>query len=199
MLGDAYSKMGPRFRQKTGAAYARVVKEYPLSPLVEEAKKRLTAMEMPIPEADPVAYARMKYELENRTKARLGSGALGLLKRGPDVRMAAKSGAPAMTTLRPTVPVSVPVPTGAAAGFAGEGTASPVTDSTLLETKPDARQNPPAAQPEGTQPAAAAPAAPATDGAAAPAAAATEQQPLPTNRTGKPGKQKKAKKTKPTT
>ena len=26
-------------------------------------------MEKPIPEADPVAYARMKYEMENRTKA----------------------------------------------------------------------------------------------------------------------------------
>jgi outer membrane protein assembly factor BamD len=207
MLGDSYSKMGPRFRQQTGAAYSRVVKDYPLSPVVEEAKKRLKALEMPIPEADPVAYARMKYELENRTKARLGSGALGLLKRGPDVRMAAKSGSPAMTSLRPSIPVSVPGATGAPSAFAGEVTASPVTDSTLLDTKPDARQNPPAAgQPEaGAQadPAPATPATPAPAAETAPAAPAApamnnaaDQQQLPTNRTGKPTKQKKAKKTK---
>src|SRR3954452_13420525 len=68
LLGDSYEKMGPRFRQKAGEAYSRVVREYPLSPFVDEAKRRLTAMEMAVPEADPVAYNRMKYELENRSK-----------------------------------------------------------------------------------------------------------------------------------
>jgi outer membrane protein assembly factor BamD len=38
LLGDSYTKMGARFRPKAGAAYARIVREYPLSPLVEEAK-----------------------------------------------------------------------------------------------------------------------------------------------------------------
>ena len=33
LLGDSYSKMGNRFRQKSGEAFARVVREYPLSPL----------------------------------------------------------------------------------------------------------------------------------------------------------------------
>ncbi|HUS08362.1 MAG TPA: outer membrane protein assembly factor BamD [Bryobacteraceae bacterium] len=188
-LGDALSKMGPRYRQASGTAFARIVREYPLSPLVDDAKKRLTAMEMPIPEADQVAYARMKYELENRTKARVGSSALGLLKRGPDVRMAAKSGSPAMTPLRPTVPASVPTVTATPGtpGFAGEVTAAPVTDTTLLESQPDARKTPPAADaatPAGTAPAVEAPAANA------------DQQPLPTNRTGKPAKQKKQKKSK---
>jgi len=37
--------MGPRFRDQSGAAYARIVKDYPLSPLVDEAKKKLVAME----------------------------------------------------------------------------------------------------------------------------------------------------------
>ena len=40
-------------------------------------------MEMPVPEADPVAYNRMKYELENRDKAGMTSQAFGFLKRGP--------------------------------------------------------------------------------------------------------------------
>jgi outer membrane protein assembly factor BamD len=202
LLGDSYSKMGGRFRQKSGEAFARVVREYPLSPYAEDAKKRLQSLELPIPEADPVAYARMKYELENRKKAGITSQAFGLLKRGPDVRMSAKSGSPAMTTLRPSVPASVPVPAATgAAGFSGDVTVAPITDPTLLETKPDARQNPPAAQ---TDSAAKAPdtvagpdATAKTDGTVtAQPAAATDQQPLPTNRDGKQAKQKKAKKKK---
>jgi outer membrane protein assembly factor BamD len=153
LLGDSYSKMGTRFRPQAGAAYARIVREYPLSPFVDDAKKKLTSMEMAIPEADPVAYNRMKYELENREKAGITSQAFGLLKRGPDVRAAAKSGEPAMTSLRPSVPVSVPVPAEAGAGFSGDVTATTVQDSTTLDTKPDARGPRPTPGAEGAQPA----------------------------------------------
>jgi outer membrane protein assembly factor BamD len=204
LLGDSYSKMGGRFRQKSGEAFARVVREYPLSPYAEDARKRLQSLEMPVPEADPVAYARMKYELENRKKAGITSQALGVLKRGPDVRMSAKSGTPSMTTLRPSVPASVPVPgaASAGAGFSGDVTVAPITDPTLLETKPDARQNPPAAQPEGaaktSDAATGADAAAKPDGTATaqPVAATADQQPLPTNRDGKQAKPKKIKKKK---
>ncbi|MEO8127189.1 MAG: outer membrane protein assembly factor BamD [Bryobacteraceae bacterium] len=202
LLGDSYSKMGTRFRQKSGDAFARVVREYPLSPYVDDAKKRLQTLELPVPEPDPVAYARMKYELENQTKPGMTSKALGPLKRGPDVSHAAKSGTPAMTSLRPTVPASVPVPAAAgAAGFSGDVTAAPITDPTLLETKPDARQNPPASQPDGAAaPAGDTSAAPAkTDGetpAAQPAATAPADAPLPTNRDSPKQPQKKQKKKK---
>ena len=145
--------MGARFRDKAGAAYARIVREYPLSPFVDEAKRRLTSMEMAVPEADPVAYNRMKYELENRDKPGLATQAFGVLKRGPDVRTAAKSGEPAMTSLRPTVPVSVPVPSDAGAGFSGDVTATTIQDSTTLDSKPDARGPQPAATGEAGQPA----------------------------------------------
>jgi outer membrane protein assembly factor BamD len=153
LLGDSYGKMGARFRDKAGAAYARIVREYPLSPFVDEAKRRLTSMEMAVPEADPVAYNRMKYELENRDKPGLASQAFGVLKRGPDVRTAAKSGEPAMTSLRPTVPVSVPVPSDAGAGFSGDVTATTIQDSTTLDSKPDARGPQPSAAGEAGQPA----------------------------------------------
>src|SRR5216684_3607004 len=95
-LGDSYGRMGPRFADKSAAAYARIVKDYPLSPYVDEAKGKLEQMEKPIPEADPVAYARMKYEMENRTKAGPVKKTLSIFSKSPDVRMAAKSGTPAM-------------------------------------------------------------------------------------------------------
>jgi outer membrane protein assembly factor BamD len=150
LLADAYSKMGTRFRDKAGAAYSRIVREYPLSHRVDDAKKRLAGLELPIPEADPVAYNRMKYELENRDKASIADQALGIFKRGPDVGQAAKSGQPAMTSLRPTVPVSVPIPGETTTGFSGDVTVAPVTDSTALDTQPDARGVQP--QPAGAQP-----------------------------------------------
>jgi outer membrane protein assembly factor BamD len=165
LLADSYSRMGPRFRQKAGDAYARIVREYPLSERAEEAKKRLTSMEMAVPEADPVAYNRMKYELENRDKPGMVDHAFGIFKRGPDMGQAAKSGSPAMTPLRPTIPASVPIPGETGAGFAGDVTVAPVGANSALDTQPDARTR----QPDGSQ----APAANPPEGDAAAAAQAT--------------------------
>lgn len=178
-LGDSYSKMGNRFREKQGQAYSRIVKDYPLSPRVDDAKRMLKEMELPIPEADPVATARMKYELENRTKAGMMSPVLGVMRRGPDVRLAAKSGAPAMTSLRPSIPASVPTP--APAGGATDITIeqTPNTPGSALETQPDARQTQPSSAVTGGTGAAATTPASGT-GAAATTPAANE--PLPSNR-----------------
>lgn len=153
-LADSYGQMGPRFRDKAGAAYAKIVRDYPLSPYAEQAKKKLQALEMEIPEPDPVALARMKYELENREKAGLMSHVWGVFKKSPDVRAAAKSGQPTMTALRPGIPVSVPAPSAGGPGGTTDVTATTITDSTALDTQPDARATPPAeAKPGETAPA----------------------------------------------
>ena len=141
---DSYSRMGPRFRQKEGDALAKLVKDYPLSPLADQAKKKLQSLEMPVPEADPAAVTRMKYEMENRTKAGMLSGAMDFIRHGPDVKSAAKSGSPTMQPPKPVIPVSVPAPAVATNTFSGDVTVAPVTDATALDTKPDARPNPPA-------------------------------------------------------
>jgi outer membrane protein assembly factor BamD len=193
LLADSYSRMGPRFRQKAGDAYARIVREYPLSPRADEAKKRLTAMEMPIPEADPVAYNRMKYELENRDKPGMVDHAFGIFKRGPDVTQAAKSGSPAMTPLRPTIPASVPLP-GAAPGFTGDVTVAPIGENSALDTQPDARGpqggTPQPGDPQAADSAAADPAAAAVNQTAA-EAAQTPQAANGANGKGKAKAQKK--------
>jgi outer membrane protein assembly factor BamD len=207
---DSYSRMGPKFRNKAGEAYARILRDYPLSAYADGAKNKLKDMELPIPEADPVALNRMKYEEENRTHPSMFRRAMDPFMHGPDTHTAAKSGSPAMNQPRALVPASVPVAPGTP-GFQGEVTASTVTDSTALDTKPDARQNPPAqggaeaapatATPAGATPAAAAPAAgaPAEGGQtatpAAPAQASAQQDPLPRNgQMAKPKKLKKPKK-----
>jgi outer membrane protein assembly factor BamD len=190
-LSDSYSRMGDRFEAKTAAALSRIVKDYPLSERVDEAKQRLTALKQPVPEADPVAYARMKYELENRENMGVMGHFLGIFKHSPDTKAAAKSGTPAMANNRPTIPLSVPsAATATTVGAASDVSVQTVTDPTALDTKPDARQNPPAAK-DG----AAAEGSTVTATEPTPAEAAATTQAPPTNHAAPP-KKKKSKKQK---
>jgi outer membrane protein assembly factor BamD len=192
LMADSYNRMGDRFEDKAAAAYTRIVKDYPLSDHADAAKERLEAMKKPVPQADPVAYARMKYEQENRTSQKLITRVLDPFKKSPNTNSAAKSGSPTMTALRPTIPASVPQAPGVGSGVGSDVTLQNVSDSKELDSRPDARLNPP-----GSAPAASASAAPATDQTAKPAEAASAQQPFATNHPVRPKKQKKSKKTTP--
>jgi outer membrane protein assembly factor BamD len=169
--GDAYSKMGPRFRKQAGDQFARIVREYPLSSRADDAKKRLEDMELPVPQADRAAYDREKYELANYRKPGMISRSTSWLRGGPDVSHAAKSGAPTMDPPKPTIPVSVPVVntaettngTGAGSGTTDVTATTHLSDSgAALDKQPDARSSGGAAQTASTEQA--------------------QQAPLPTNR-----------------
>jgi outer membrane protein assembly factor BamD len=143
--GDSFGHLGPRFRNQSAEAYTQLVRDYPLSPRAEEAKQKLKEMEKPIPEPDPVRLQQQKYELENRETPGMMSHFWGIFRKGPDVSMAAKSGQPAMDSLRPSTPVTVPVSMPGTAG--ADVTATTVSGPSALDTQPDARQNQP--KPEG--------------------------------------------------
>ncbi len=199
LLGDAYSRMGTRFRNKAGDAYSRIVKEYPLSSYADEAKGKLKDLELPVPQADPAALARMQYNEEHPVRLSLMQKTLGFMSTTPDVTHASQTGAPSMTTVQPTVPASVPLPAGAAGGFSGDVTVSQVGPNSALDTKPDARMGGhPAAAADPAAPAAAKPASTGNSAQAgeapqsaqtAPAAQANE--PLPVNHPMVPAKAKK--------
>ena len=139
--GDSYSHMGPRFRKNAGDAYTKIVRDYPLSSFADLAKKKLQEMEIAVPDADPAAVARMKYEAANHVDPTWKRRAMGPLQRGPDVSSAAKSGQPTMDPPKREIPATVPAPT-EAAGFTGDVTVAPVTGTSALDTQPDARANP---------------------------------------------------------
>jgi outer membrane protein assembly factor BamD len=188
-MADSYSKMGgpkKRFKKQEIDAYSRIVRDYPLSARVQDAKKKLTALEAPIPDADPAALARMQYDKEHPVKLGIFAKATDMLRRGPNVSKAARNGTPAMTTVPPTTPISVPIPAGALGTT--DITASTVPEgSSALDKNPDARSTLLA------KPAAAEPATAATPtGAATPAAT----DPPVTNRTAVPNKKKDKKKKK---
>ncbi|MEZ5351477.1 MAG: outer membrane protein assembly factor BamD [Bryobacteraceae bacterium] len=145
MTGQAYAKLGPRFQDRAVSAYQRIVRDYPLSALVDQAKEQLKTLEKEIPEPDPVAVARMKFEQENYVKPGMLAPFWGIFSKAPDMHAAAKSGQPAMTSLRPVIPVSVPsAETGA--GATADVTVTQVEGSnSALDKQPDARlgsQNP---------------------------------------------------------
>ena len=203
LQADSYSKMGKNFRARTGEAYQRIVRDYPLSKWVDPSKKKLKEMEMDIPEADPVAVARMQYEKENYVRSGVIKRSTAFITRGPDMSHAAKSGAPAMATLKPSIPASVPIPVEvvapptnpAAAGTTDVTISTSVEKNSSIDSKPDARMSPPAS---GTGAAAASGVAAAAT--PQPAAAVAGPDPLPVNHTGnakikaaKPRKEKKSK------
>jgi outer membrane protein assembly factor BamD len=152
--GDSYSHMGPRFRQNAADAYSKIVRDYPLSSYAELAKKKLQEMEIAVPEADPAAIARMKYEAANHVDPSWKQRALMPLRRGPDVSSAARSGQPTMDAPKREIPATIPK-VADAAGFQGDVTVAPVTGSSALDTQPDARTG---AAPAGSAPAGSAPA-----------------------------------------
>ena len=145
---DSFHHMGDRFEDREADALTKIVRDYPLSDHVEDAKTRLEALKKPIPAADPAAYERQKYEMDAYRKPGLYTRATEMLRRGPDTSMAAKSGAPAMATLRPPTPVSVPAVaraeegsvTGALGQEGSDVKGEVVTNSSAIDTKPNQLQ-----------------------------------------------------------
>jgi outer membrane protein assembly factor BamD len=165
-LADSYHRMGDRFETQQVTAYQRIVKDYPLSIHAEDARAQLEVMKRTVPEADPVAVARMKYEQENRTKHGMMSTFWGVFSGHPDMSTAAKSGTPSMEGYRPSIPASVPAT--AANNQLGVNDVSitqPGGDSTAIDKGAEARSNP-----NGTEPAAPAAGAAGTTAPATPTA-----------------------------
>jgi hypothetical protein len=153
--------------------YDRIVSDYPLSARVEDAKKDLADMEMPIPKVNEAALQRAKFEQENYHRPGLLFRYTEWMKSSPDVTHAARAGSPTMTDPKRTLPASIPVvnnnsETELAGNGAGTGTtdvtASQVGNGGALDSNPDARST-------------------STNTASQTSASSqAAQQPLPTNR-----------------
>lgn len=98
MLGNIWE--GTEKKELAAPFYARLVREYPLSPLVPQAKDKLKTLKAPIPQADPKAVAWMTAEKNApRKHDALLLKPLALVHTGPkdELYAAAKSGTPTMT------------------------------------------------------------------------------------------------------
>ncbi len=118
LLGQSYEHGGKDFRDPAAAAYSRIVKDYPLSSHVDDAKAKLKAWEKPIPEADPAAIERMRYDLAHRdSEGGYVRRGMAILRSKPDVTATSHSGDPTKVHLPPApAPQEVPVVTGEGTG-----------------------------------------------------------------------------------
>ena len=93
MLGDMFEKS--ERKDLAGVYYSQIVKNYPLSSRANDARNKLKAFSVPVPQPDANAVAWMKAEQNApRKRESLARKPLGILHSGPDVTMAAQHGAP---------------------------------------------------------------------------------------------------------
>jgi len=201
MLGNSYERA-----EKGDLAakfYSRIVSDYPLSDLVDNARKKLVNLGVPVPQPNPVALARMEREREaKREKPGLLRRSLGLIKTGPDVSKAARSGEPNLTPPGEAASVEVLKPSGVTVA-AGSSSGGASGSAVVVETVPagssggaPASSPPPtAANPPKTDQAAAEP-KPAEASTAADKASATDKKEADKKEDKKKNKESSSKKKK---
>jgi outer membrane protein assembly factor BamD len=97
MLGDIFEKSEKK--EIASVYYSRIVKDYPLSALAGDAKKKLVAFNVPVPQPDPKALAWMQAEAAApRDKPGFLSKPMSLVRTGPvtEKMVAARTGTPNM-------------------------------------------------------------------------------------------------------
>jgi outer membrane protein assembly factor BamD len=95
MLGDIFERS--EHKEIASLYYSQIVRNYPLSPLVPDAKGKLKAFKVPVPQADPKAQTWMAAEQNTpRQHDSLIKRPLALVRSGPHQEMiaAARTGAP---------------------------------------------------------------------------------------------------------
>ena len=98
MLGDVFERS--EHREIAQQYYAQIVRNYPLSPLVGDAKYKLKAFNVPVPQPDPKAQAWMVAEQNvPREHDSLIKRPLALVRSGPHTEFvaAARTGTPNLT------------------------------------------------------------------------------------------------------
>ncbi len=79
-----------------GYYYGKIVSDHPLSERVEESRKKLEDLNLPIPEVNPEALARAQAEKENEEKRSFMGRIASLFSKKPDVSSARKSARPSI-------------------------------------------------------------------------------------------------------
>jgi hypothetical protein len=190
MLGDIFEKS--ERKEIASIYYGNIVKNYPLSSLAPNAKNKLVAFKVPVPQPDPKAVAWMTAE-QNAPRKREGlvKKPLALVRSGPHSEMiaSAKNGAPNLEPEADNTSATDILRGGNTSQLGGSGGAgnsavveivtpgSPAPTTTEAVPTAEGTPAPPAAQPPATGDASGANAPAATDanGNAAAAASGSEQ------------------------
>ena len=134
MLSDIFEKSE---KKEIASVYlARIVREYPLSPLAGDAKNKLVAFGVPVPQPDPKALAWQQAE---QSAARPKPGILGksmtIVKTGPtkELIVAARTGPPNLQPDVDTTSATDILTGGGQTRIGGAGSTSPTTNTAVVE------------------------------------------------------------------
>jgi outer membrane protein assembly factor BamD len=186
MLGDIFEKS--EHKEIASIYYGNIVKNYPLSGLAPNAKNKLVAFKVPVPQPDPKAVAWMTAE-QNAPRKRDGllKKPLALARSGPHSEMiaAAKNGPPNLEPEADNTSATDILRGGNKSQLGGSGgagntavveTVTPGTAApTTTEAAPTAEGTPAATAPETAAPAPTQP--PATDASGTAVAGSGSEQP----------------------
>jgi outer membrane protein assembly factor BamD len=133
MMGDILEKS--EHKEVAAVYYSRIVKDYPLSSMVPDAKSKLKAFGAPVPQPDQNALAWMTAE-QNAPKAHtpLVKKIPSLLSNGPtdELKVAAHTGAPNMQPESDTLsPADILKPGGKSGVGSGTGLVATITPGTV--------------------------------------------------------------------
>ena len=95
--GAVRERLRALYLDKAAKAYDRVITRYPMAPHVEDARDRLVALNMPIPEPSQTAIAESDAEQRSEQPLRFTDRILGLIKSGPTVVEAVHVGEPTLS------------------------------------------------------------------------------------------------------
>ena len=85
-----------QYTQQAADAYSRIITRYPAEPRVADAKKKLQAMNQPVPTPSPEAIAQNKKEIESRSKEGMYGKLMENFRHAPDTTDAVKVGEPTL-------------------------------------------------------------------------------------------------------
>jgi outer membrane protein assembly factor BamD len=142
MLAQIYQKT--EHNDFAARFYAKVVRDYPLSNLAPEARRRLIALGYPVPQPDPKALARMQEEGKYiHQRAGMVRQALGMLRSGPDISRSAHYGEPNLTPDSDIISArQVLVPSVVSMAAAGSGIGSNTVSASAVSSGFSAPVNP---------------------------------------------------------
>jgi outer membrane protein assembly factor BamD len=134
MLGDIFEKSEKK--EIASVYYSRIVRNYPLSPLVGDAKKKLVAFGVPVPQADPKSLAWMEAEAKApREHPGFISRPMSLIRTGPgkETISAAQTGDPNMEPETDTTSVADVLTGGGKATLAAGGSSGSPGNTAVVE------------------------------------------------------------------
>jgi outer membrane protein assembly factor BamD len=87
--------------KQAAGAYSQIITRYPVMDRGDDAKKRLVALHQPVPRPTKAALAQNRREDQSRRESTTVTRLMSVVKKGPDVDMAAKVGDPTLVDPTP--------------------------------------------------------------------------------------------------